>query len=171
MQEFVPRMGESASFGIVLFFPAWFLCTAVTLSYPLMLGASFFAGLLWDLRYTVDPGLGLGGQPVPGGTPFGFGILLFAFLGHFMHSVRGHYKKRQMGFPIVLVGLGIFLFRLLDYIFLNFKRGSFSFPEIVFREMCATALLSMILAPLIYFVLWWLARTIRGHQFFAYDES
>ncbi|MDB4589851.1 hypothetical protein OAE15_01915, partial [Verrucomicrobiales bacterium] len=58
LQEFIPRLGESASYGVVLLFPVWFLCTAVTLPYPVMLGASFFAGLLWDLRHTVDPGLG-----------------------------------------------------------------------------------------------------------------
>ena len=170
VQEFIPRLGENASYGIVLLFPVWFLCTAVTLPYPIMLGVSFFAGLLWDLRHTVDPGIGPAGDAITGATPFGMSILLFGLLGHLMHGVRPHYKKRQMGFPILLTGAGIFLFRLLEYLFLNFRRGNFQFPQPVFREMCSTALMSMILAPLIYFILWWLGRAIHGHPRYAHGD-
>ena len=169
-QEFIPRLDESVSYGIILLFPVWFLCTAVTLPYPIMLGLSFFAGLLWDLRYTTDPGLGPAGLPITGVTPFGMSILLFGILGHFMHGVRPLYKKRQMGFPILMTGGGIFLFRMLDYLFLNFRRGNFQFPQPVFREMCSTALLSMAFAPLIYFILWWSARAIHGHHRFVHGD-
>ena len=36
--------------------------------------------------------------------------------------------------------------------------------------MCSTALLSMILAPLIYFTLWWLGRAIHGHPRYAHGD-
>ena len=165
VQEFIPRLGENASFGTVLFFPLWFLCTAVTLPYPVMLAAAFFSGLLWDLRHMVDPGLGANGL-VAGGTAFGMSILLFGLLGNLMHGVRPLYMKRQMGFPILMVGAGLFLFRFLEYLFLNFKRGNFQFPQPVFREMCSTAIISMILAPLVYFFLWWLSKMIHGNARF-----
>jgi hypothetical protein len=75
-----------------------------------------------------------------------------------------------MGFPILLTGAGIFIFRMLEYLFLNFRRGNFQFPQPVFREMCSTALLSMILAPLIYLTLWWLERAIHGHPRYAHGD-
>ena len=174
VQEFIPRMGEGASYGIVLFFPVWFLCTAVTLPYPLMLGVAFFAGLLWDLRYAVDPGvMGIPGVitgVATGVTPFGISILFFGILGSIMHGVQPLYQKRQMGFPILMTGAGIFVFRLLDYLFLNFKRGDFQFPAPVFREICATALVSMVLSPLIYFLLHWLSKSLPGSSRYAYGR-
>ncbi|MFT4636756.1 MAG: cell shape-determining protein MreD [Verrucomicrobiales bacterium] len=174
VQEFIPRMGEAASFGIVLFFPVWFLCSAVTLPFPIMLGLAFFAGLLWDLRYVVDPGVfgmppGIPGG-IPGVTPFGISIVFFGILGSMMHGVQPLYHKCQMGFPILLTGAGIFAFRLFDYLFLNFKRGNFQFPAPVFREICATALVSMVLSPLIYFFLSWLSKSLPGSNRYAYGR-
>ncbi len=169
VQEFIPRMGESASYGLLLLFPVWFLCTAVTLSYPATLGLAFVAGLLWDLRHAVDPGVGATGLPLPGVTTFGMSIFFFGVLGTLMHGVRASYLKRQMGFPILMTGLGVFLFRLMDYLYLNIKRGDFEFPQPVFHEMCATALISMALSPLIYFLLYWLSRVLDArfrHQQF-----
>ena len=158
VQEFIPRAGAGASQGLVLLFPVWFLCTAVTLPYAVMLGLAFFAGLLWDLRYTVDPGIGAGGV-----TPFGISILLFGLLGIIMHGVRPLYEKRKVGFPILLTGAGIFGFGLLDYLFLNFKRGGFQFPLPVFQAISTTALVSMIFSPLIYFLLYWLSQSLQGN--------
>lgn len=182
VQEFIPRLGAGASYGLILLFPVCFLCMAVTLPYSVMLGLAFFAGILWDLRYTVDPGMGItgvwvtgtgftgmkvtgadgSGMEMLGVTPFGISILFFGLLGSMMHGVHPLYRRNQMVFPVLLTGVGIFAFRLMDYLFLNFKRGNLQFPTPVFREICATALISMVLSPLIYFVLYWLAKLLSG---------
>ena len=152
VQEFIPRLGPAASYGMVLLFPVCFLCMAVTLPYSVMLGLAFFAGVLWDLRYTVDPGVGISGgfvsgvgftgMEVTGGaglesagvTPFGITVLFFGLLGSMMHGVHPLYRKSQMALPILLTGFGIFVFRLMDYGILNFKRGNLQFPGPVFQE-------------------------------------
>ena len=170
VQEFIPRLGEQASYGIVLLFPVCFLCMAVTLPYPVMLGLAFFGGLLWDLRHTVDPGLGSAGIPVPGATPFGISILFFGILGSMMHGVRPLYLRKKMFFPVVLTGVGIFLYRLMDYLFLNFRRGDFQLPPLIFKEMGTTALVSMLVSPLIYFVLYWLSRSLNAGPRHAYGR-
>lgn len=170
IQEFIPRLGPDASYGMVLLFPVSFLCMAVTLPYPVMLGLAYFAGVLWDLRYTVDPGAGVAAVTPLGVTPFGISILFFGLLGSMMHGVQPLYRKRQWGFPILLTGAGIFLFRLLDYLFLNFKRGDFQFPAEVFQEICVTAAISMAFSPLIYFVLFWLSRSLGGGSRHAYGR-
>ena len=107
LQEFIPRLGESASYGVVLLFPVWFLCTAVTLPYPVMLGASFFAGLLWDLRHTVDPGLGPAGDASTGATPFGISILLSEFTICFRDAI---YDRPAITDRTVAVSYGTFRF-------------------------------------------------------------
>ncbi len=175
VQEFVPRLGEQASYGIVLLFPVCFLCMAVTLPYPVMLGLAFYAGALWDLRHSVDPGAGFEGvgfdaAVVASATPFGISILFFGVLGSMMHGVQPLYSRNKMVFPIILTGVGVFLFRLMDFLFLNFKRGNFQFPEPIFREICTTALITTLVSPLVFFVLYWLSRSLHGGAHHAYGR-
>lgn len=165
VQEFIPRLGPDASYAILLLYPVWFMCSAVTLTYPAMLGLAFFAGLLWDLRYSVMAGPGemvtstdLVGM-VKGQAVFGMGIVFFGLMGNMMQGVRPLFLKKRLGFPILLTGAGVFAFLLLDFLFLTFKRGSFSFPSILRREMFATALVSMAFSPIFYFILHWLHKS------------
>ncbi len=165
VQEFIPRLGPDASYAIILLYPVWFMCSAVTLTYPAMLSLAFFAGLLWDLRYSVMVGVGEHVTPdiafgmVKGQAAFGMGIVFFALMGNMMHGVRPTYLKNRLGFPILLTGAGVLGFLLLDFLFLTFKRGSFSFPPILGREIFATALISMAFSPVFYFILHWLHKS------------
>ncbi len=158
LQEFIPRLGPDASFATFFIYPLWFFCSAVTLSYPVMLGLAFFAGLFWDLRYTIQPG-----GTVPGEATFGMSILLFGILGSLMHGVRPLYQKRKWALPILLTGACLVLFRVFDYLLLNFKRGDFLFPSTLLREIFATALITMALSPLVYILLHWLSKTFGYH--------
>jgi len=158
VQEFLPRLGPGASYSMIMLYPVWFFCTAVTLPYPVMLLMAFVGGLMWDLRHTVHFGAGIGA--------FGMGVMLFGLLGNLMHGVRPLYRKGHMGMPILLAGVCVFLFRAIDYLFLNFKRGGLEFPRVLVWEFCSTALLSMAISPLIYFLLHWLNKTLEFHMRF-----
>lgn len=158
IQEFIPRMGENASHALIMLFPLWFLCTAVTVSYPVMLVQAFVCGLLWDLRYTIDPGYGIISD-----IPFGITVLLYGLLGCVMQGSRGHYAKGQFMAPVFMAGICLILSQLLEYLFLNFKRGSFSFPRPVLVEMAASALVSVAIAPLIIALLYWLSKSTGYH--------
>ncbi len=191
IQEFIPRFGPEVFYGMFLLFPACFLCMAVTLPYAVMLALAFVAGLLWDLRYTVDPGMGISGGWVTGSgfagmnvtglagsgmeaagiTPIGISIVFFGLLGSMMHGVHPLYERRQMIFPIFLTGVGIFAFRLMDFLFLNFRRGDFQFPSPVLEEMTSTVLLTMAFSPVLYFFLYWLSRSLDGGTRYGYGRG
>lgn len=159
IQEFLSPLNAAASHAQILLFQIWFFCTAVTVSYPVMLALAFFAGFLWDLRHVVDPGEGLS----DGGT-FGISILLYGLVGCIMQGIRPLYFKKRL-FPVSLVaGICVFLLRLLDYLFINFKRGGLKFPRVLLFEMVSSALVTMALAPLILYVLYWLTRS-AGHSY------
>ncbi len=57
-----------------------------------------------------------------------------------------------------MTGVGTFLLLLLDYLWINFRRGGFVFPVEVWYYLLTTALLSMFVAPLVFFLIDCLAR-------------
>ncbi|MEM7147709.1 MAG: hypothetical protein AAF591_21580 [Verrucomicrobiota bacterium] len=166
-QEFMPVM-DFAQQARVLLVPAVFFASAVTVSYPVMLILALMAGFMWDARNVVlvespvDLVAMFSEQKAQPGTevdlPFGYSILLYGLLGSLMQGVRPLYMKGRWELPTVMVGAVTFLLLLFEYLFINFRRGDFYFPQEVWEKIIASALPSMAIAPLVFLILSRLAR-------------
>jgi hypothetical protein len=166
-QEFVPVM-DFAHQARLLLVPAVFFSSAVTVSYPIMLILALVAGFMWDARNVVivespvDLVAMFSEQKTQAGTeidlPFGYSILLYGLLGSLMQGVRPLYRRGRWELPTVLVGLAVFFLLLFEYLFINFRRGDFYFPQEVWEKIIASALPSMAIAPLVFLLLSRLAK-------------
>ncbi|MEM8954859.1 MAG: hypothetical protein AAGD22_11965 [Verrucomicrobiota bacterium] len=166
-QEFMPVM-DFAQQARVLLVPAVFFASAVTVSYPVMLILALLAGFMWDARNVVvvespvDLVAMFSEQKAQPGTevdlPFGYSILLYGLLGSLMQGVRPLYLKGRWELPTVMVGVVTFFLLLFEYLFINFRRGDFYFPQAVWEKIIASALPSMAIAPLVFLMLSRLAR-------------
>jgi cell shape-determining protein MreD len=170
VQEFIPGL-EIAQFA-TLFLPAvFFFSSSVAAPFGVMLMLAFITGFIWDARYLpgvvenlagtedvfgtgADSELGAGSHPLP----FGLSIVLFAMLGTLMQGIRPLFKRGRLELPVLMVGVATFLWLLSQYLIITFLRGSLQFPMGVWSKMITDTLLAMLAAPLIFLLLYSLAR-------------
>jgi len=170
VQEFIPGL-EIAQFA-TLFLPAvFFFSASVAAPFGVMLILAFITGFIWDARYLpgvveslagaedvfgtgADSELGAGSHPLP----FGLSIVLFAMLGTLMQGIRPLFKRGRLELPVLMVGVATFLWLLSQYLIITFLRGSLQFPMGVWSKMITDTLLAMLAAPLIFLLLYSLAR-------------
>ena len=180
LQDFIPAFDWAYGSRIFLV-PVVFFACSLSVPFPLMLLMAFFTGFLWDARNLVNPDyteklvagqagsnihFGDVGQmayqletaiPHTGAT-FGFSIFLYILLGCMMQGIRPLFRRGRWELPVLMTGVGTFLLLLLEFLWINFRRGGFVFPLEVWYHLLTTALLSMFVAPLIFFLLHTLAR-------------
>ncbi len=180
LQDFIPAFDWAYGSRIFLV-PVVFFACSLSVPFPLMLLVAFFTGFLWDARNLVNPDyteklvagqagtnihFGDVGQmayqletaiPHTGAT-FGFSIFLYILLGCMMQGIRPLFRRGRWELPVLMTGVGTFLLLLLEFLWINFRRGGFVFPLEVWYHLLTTALLSMFVAPLIFFLLHTLAR-------------
>lgn len=160
VQEFIPSI-EWAYGASVMIVPTLFLCASVTVPYPLMLVYAFVAGLLWDARHlTIDASAGDSSSPNID-LPLGYTILIFGLCGSFMQGIRPLFRRGRFELPVIMVGVGILLWLLAEYLFIAFRRGSALFPVEFWMKLGTTSLFSLLLSPLLLFFLYALARWAR----------
>jgi len=170
VQEFIPGL-EIAQFA-TLFLPAvFFFSASVAAPFGVMLILAFITGFIWDARYLpgvveslagaedvfgtgADSELGAGSHPLP----FGLSIVLFAMLGTLMQGIRPLFKRGRLELPVLMVGVATFMWLLSQYLIITFLRGSLQFPMGVWSKMITDTLLAMLAAPLIFLLLYSLAR-------------
>ncbi len=170
VQEFIPGL-EIAQFA-TLFLPAvFFFSASVAAPFSMMLLLAFITGFIWDARNLpgvmetlsasadvfdtgADSELGAGTHALP----FGLSIVMFAMLGTLMQGIRPLFKRGRLELPVIMVGVATFLWLLSQYLILTFLRGSLQFPMGVWTKMVTDTLLSMLAAPLIFLLLYSLAR-------------
>ncbi len=170
VQEFIPGL-EIAQFA-TLFLPAvFFLCASVAAPFPMMLALAFVTGLIWDARNLpgvveslsgaedvfgtgADLELGAGTHPLP----FGLSIVFFGMLGTLMQGIRPLFKRGRLELPVLMVGVATFVWLLSQYLVITFLRGSLQFPAGVWTKMITDSLLAMLASPLIFLLLYSLAR-------------
>lgn len=167
VQEFIPSI-SMVHHGRLLIVPLVFFASAVTIPYPVMLGLAIVGGFLWDARNVVivdQIGFGVGdyaaGVATGGGEvdlPFGFTIFLFGLLGSLMQGVRPLYRRGRWEFPSIMIGVATFLLLFFEYLFINFRRGEFYFPAAVWHKILSSSLFSILVAPLVFLLLYHLAR-------------
>lgn len=170
VQEFIPGL-EIAQFA-TLFLPAvFFFSASVAAPFSMMLLLAFITGFVWDARHLpgvleslsgaedvfgtgADVELGAGSHPLP----FGLSIILFGMLGTLLQGIRPLFKRGRLELPVLMVGLAVFVWLLAQYLIITFLRGSLQFPAGVWSKMITDSLLAMLAAPLIFLLLYSLAR-------------
>jgi cell shape-determining protein MreD len=170
IQDFIPSIPWAYSSHFHLVAVLFFAC-AVSVPFPVMLIFAFFTGFVWDAKNMVQlmdrdvaqAAANLGVLlPKSGGT-FGFSIFLYGLFGSLMQGIRPLFRRGRWEMALLMVGVGTFLLLLFEYLWINFRRGGFYFPASIWYYISTTALLSMAVAPLAFYLIHRLARTCGYH--------
>lgn len=150
VDDFIPQLDRA--FGArVLLLPVIFFTCALVLPFPMMLAFAFVAGILWDARYMViEDG---------NGVEFGYSILLYALTGALMQGVRPLFCKGRWEFPLVLVGVATMALNLMGWFAESFRRANFEFPHDYWYRIGTSALMCVLVSPVLFFLIFKLART------------
>jgi hypothetical protein len=170
VQDFIPAV-EWAWHARIFAVPVIYFACAISLPFAVMLCFAFFTGFVWDALNHVAvnfpdvarAAVELDAAPPASGSTFGFSIFLYALLGSLMHGIRPLFRRGRWELPVLMTGAGTFLLQTLDYLFINFRRGGFTFPAEVWNHIAATAVLSMIIAPFVFLLINWLAK-LSGYR-------
>ncbi len=150
VQEFIPVV-EWAYHARLLLVHTVFLCAAITVPYPVMLGLALFAGFGWDAINYVPTSQG-------GELNFGFTILQFGLLGSFIQGIRPLFHRGRWELPVLMVGLCIFLGLLLEHLIISFQRSELVFVGGIWFKILANSLFAMLVSPFLLWVFSWLAQ-------------
>ena len=165
VQDFIPAI-EWAWHARIFAVPVIYFACAISLPFSVMLCFAFFTGFVWDALNHIavsfpdiaHAALEVDSVPPVSGETFGFSIFLYALLGSLMHGIRPLFRRGRWELPVLMTGAGTFLLLTLEYLFINFRRGGFSFPVEVWNHIAATSVLSMIIAPFVFLLINWLAK-------------
>jgi hypothetical protein len=154
----------------LLLVPVVFFACAVALRFPVMLLFAFATGLVWDARHLVIDSASAGEQvfnaapSLEAASPsFGYSILLYGLLGSLMQGIRPLFRRGRWELPVLMCGLGTALLLTFEHLWFCFLRGRFFFSEAVWLHIGTTALLSMMISPVIFLLVHKLSR-LSGYQ-------
>ena len=171
-QQFTPTFHSLCDAGILLV-PLVFLCSAVTVGAGPMLLLAFTAGFLWDAQHVITPPpAALLGNPEvydnPGGdVKFGYSIVLYALMGFFMQGLQPLFREGKWHVSALLAGIAVFLYLSAEYLCVTFVRGDLILTHSLFLKISFTALLTMLLCPVVFWVLYRLAGLF--HHTISYE--
>jgi len=124
---------------------------AMALPFPFMLVLAFWAGFLLDTFNTQVVGTHVE-------ISLGSSILLYAVLAGIMHGLRPLFARGRWEVHCIMSGLCTSAILLGQYLMLSFRRGSLFFSREVWWQIGGPGLLAMLMAPLVFWILHWLAR-------------
>jgi hypothetical protein len=127
---------------------------AMALPFPLMLGMALFSGILLD-ALTVQ----VIGSKVE--ISLGSSILIYAVLAGIMHGLRPLFIRGRWEVHCFLTGICTSAIILAQYLMITFRRGSFLFTREVWWQIGGPGLMAMLMAPVIFWILNWVARVTR----------
>ena len=127
---------------------------AMALPFPLMLAMAFFAGVLLD-ALTV--------QVIATKVEISLGssILIYAVLAGIMHGLRPLFIRGRWEVHCLLTGICTSAIILAQYLMITFRRGTFMFTKEVWWQIGGPGLMAMLMAPVIFWILNWVARVTR----------
>lgn len=162
LQQFLPAITALYD-ARVLLLPLVFLCSAVTVGFSPMLVLAFLCGFIWDAQSSLGPH---GGDPevyqnTVDTIHFGYSIILYGLMGILMQGIQPLFRRGIWQVSAILTGIAIFLYLLAEYLLINFVRGEFIFPARVFYQIWITAGLTMICSPLVFAILFKLAKAFN----------
>lgn len=144
-QEFIPPLGFLGGAHLLLV-PLLFCYGALWLSFPAMLGLAVYTGLLSDLAF-----LHVVGDRVEIGL--GWSILFYVFVGTALQPLRPLFLAGRWEVHCLASGAVTLLLLLAQYLMVCLRRGSFLFDGTVFWHIVGPAVLALLLAPVVSFVL------------------
>ena len=164
VQQFVPAF-TGLHHSRILLVQLMFLCCAVTVGPRTMLLLAFIGGFFWDAQCALGPH---GGDPEVYAQQveslrFGYSIVLFGAMGFLMQGIQPLFKQGKWQFSALLTGIAVLLYLAAEYAIINFVRGDFVLTKATVMQMVFTALLSMVFSPVIFWLLFRIARTC-GHS-------
>ena len=124
---------------------------AMALPLPLVLMLAFWAGFLLDTFNAQVVGTHVE-------ISLGSSILLYAVLAGIMHGLRPLFARGRWEVHCIMSGLCTSAILLGQYLMLSFRRGSLFFSREVWWQIGGPGLLAMLMAPLVFWMLHWLAR-------------
>ena len=124
---------------------------AMVLPFPMMLALAFYAGFLLD-TLTVQ----IIGPRVE--ISLGWSILLYAVLAGIMHGLRPLFVRGRWEVHCVVAGLCTSAIILAQYLMITFRRGSFLFTREVWWQIGAPGLMAILISPVVFYILHWIAR-------------
>ena len=124
---------------------------AMALPFPLVLVLAFWAGFLLDTFNAQVVGTHVE-------ISLGSSILLYAVLAGIMHGLRPLFARGRWEVHCIMSGLCTSALLLGQYLMLSFRRGSLFFSREVWWQIGGPGLLAMLMAPLVFWILHWLAR-------------
>jgi hypothetical protein len=136
---------------------------AMALPFPLMLSLAFVAGFLWDAMtvQVLDAHVEIS---------FGWSILLYAVLAAIMHGLKPLFNRGRWEVHCVLSGVCTALILLAQYLMISFRRGSLILDREVWWQIGGPGLLAMLMAPLLFWSLHWVAR-LTNNPYLAREEG
>jgi hypothetical protein len=135
----------------IYFTPVLVFYGAMALPFPLVLVLAFWAGFLLDTFNAQIVGAHVE-------ISLGSSILLYAVLAGIMHGLRPLFARGRWEVHCIMSGLCTSAILLGQYLMLSFRRGSLFFSREVWWQIGGPGLLAMLMAPLVFWVLHWLAR-------------
>lgn len=159
LQQFLPAITGFHDARIHIF-ALTFLCCAVTIGFSPMLMIAYLCGFIWDAQNALGPH---GGDPTVYEHPvdhirFGYSIILYGMMGVIMQGVQPLFRKGVWQLSAALTGVAILFYLLSEYLLINVIRGELYFPARVFYQMLWSSLLTMLCSPLIFLILFKLAK-------------
>lgn len=172
VQQFVPAL-TGLSHSRILIVHLVFLCASVTVATPTMLLLSLIGGILWDAHCSLapivaDPEVYI--QPAES-LRFGYSILLFAGMGFLMQGLKPLFQQGKWQFSALLTGVAIFLYLSAEFILISFVRGDFAITRSIIRLMSYTSLLTMLFSPVIFWLLYRMAKVFNYSLYPAANKS
>ena len=168
-QEFIPVVTWAYEARLLLV-PVVFFASAVALPFPLMLVFAFATGFVWDARHLVIGGGGVAEQAFgsgalfdPASPSFGYSILLYGLLGSLMQGIRPLFRRGRWELPVLMCGLGTAMLLTIEHLWFCFLRGRFFFSEEIWLHIGTSALLSMMISPVVFLIVHTLSR-LSGYQ-------
>ncbi|MFZ4765863.1 MAG: hypothetical protein ACOYMN_13005 [Roseimicrobium sp.] len=178
---------EFAQQARVLLPPVFFFSASLSVSFPVMLLMALIAGLVWDARHLPYRTEKLTAAEVAQvadvevselrtqGTadlPVGYSIILFSVTGALMQGIRPLFKRGRWELPVIMVGVAMLLWLVVEFLLMSFLRGSFEFHHGLWTKLVTNTLLAMLVSPVLLFLLHTLARMfhheVRHEGFTSY---
>ena len=116
-----------------------------------MLALAFFAGVLLDVLtvQVIGPRVEIS---------LGSSILIYGVLAGIMHGLRPLYSRGRWEVHCVMCGICTSAIVLAQYLMITFRRGSVFFSREVWWQIGGPGLIAMLISPLAFWILHWLAR-------------
>jgi hypothetical protein len=125
-----------------------------------MLLLALIGGTLWDAHSSLSQ---ITGDPEVYTHPvesirFGYSILLFGAAGYLMQGISPLVREGKWYLSALLTGIAIFLYLSAEFTIISFVRGDFVITRAVLRLLFYTSILTMLLSPLVFSILFQMAK-------------